>query len=172
MFGMGSTLSVQSFRDVLRSPQPLVLSIYSASFQGGEMTIPYTNVVLTLVAVLVPVALGVTLRSLRPQWAPYAERIGSSAGILVLVGVVASSVYRDTERVFAYTPIEILIASILGPIGFGVGYLGARLLGVGTAQRRAISLETGIQNVPLAIGIIIASFGGSLQFEILRIPLL
>jgi BASS family bile acid:Na+ symporter len=151
---------------------PLMLAIYTASFTSDELTIPFANVVTTLVAILIPVSAGIALRTWRPSAASRAEKIGSISGIAVLVAVIVSSAIRDWERVASFTAEELLAASLLGPLGFAFGWLGASLLGVGTAQRRAISLETGIQNAPLAIGIVIASFSGAIEEEALRLPLL
>ena len=38
-------------------------------------------------------------------------------------------------------------------LGFGVGWLFARLLGLETAKKRAISIEVGLQNSGLAVGL-------------------
>jgi BASS family bile acid:Na+ symporter len=79
---------------------------------------------------------------------------------------------RRVGALFSVTAREILAGTALGPIGFACGWLGAKALGVRGRARRAICLETGIQNAPLAIGIVIASFSGDLEREILRVPLL
>ena len=151
---------------------PVVLALYTTPYTSDELQIPYANVVTTLVAILIPVAAGIALRTWRPQWARRAERIGSVSGIAVLVLVIASGVARESERLLSFTASEVLAGTVLGPIGFACGWVGARALGVDTPQRRAICLETGIQNAPLAIGIVIASFSGALEQEILRVPLL
>jgi BASS family bile acid:Na+ symporter len=151
---------------------PLVLALYTAPFTGQDLTIPYANVVTTLVAVLVPVSLGIALRTWRAGWAARAERVGSLCGIAVLGLVIASGTLGESERLFSFTAREILAGTALGPIGFACGWLGAKALGVRGRARRAICLETGIQNAPLAIGIVIASFSGDLEREILRVPLL
>ncbi len=151
---------------------PLVLSVYTARFTGDELQIPLTNVILTLVAVLVPVSLGVALRGWRVELADRAVRIGSISGIVVILLVIVSNAIRDADLIASFTAAEWFAAAALGPFGFAFGALGARLAGVGLPQRRAITLETGIQNAPLALGIIIASFAGTVQTEILRIPLL
>ena len=60
----------------------------------------------------------------------------------------------------------------LGLIGIVLGYLGATLLRLPEAGRRAVAFETGIQNSPLALGIIIATFPEDKHDEMLWIPLL
>jgi BASS family bile acid:Na+ symporter len=39
-------------------------------------------------------------------------------------------------------------------------------------QRRAVSIETGSQNIPLALGIILISFPSEIRSDILIVPLL
>ena len=53
-----------------------------------------------------------------------------------------------------------------------LGDLAARVSRLPVRQRRAVSLETGIQNSPLAFAIIATSFDGALEAEMLRLPLL
>ncbi|MBK7774998.1 MAG: hypothetical protein IPI43_12840 [Sandaracinaceae bacterium] len=57
-------------------------------------------------------------------------------------------------------------------MGFGLGYLSARLQGLGPAARRAVAFETGIQNSPLALGILMTSFLAELHAQLLWLPLL
>ncbi len=60
----------------------------------------------------------------------------------------------------------------IGLLGMFLGYWLARALGQDTNRSRTISLETGIQNGPLAVLIITLSFSGTMQQEILFIPIL
>ena len=151
---------------------PVVLWLYATPFTSAELTIPYRNIILTLVAVLVPVSLGVLLRSRSTLWARRAERIGSIAGMLVILLVIVGSAIRDWDRISEYARMTIFAGTVLGPIGFALGWLGARLTRQPAPRRRAIALETGIQNVPLVIGIVIASFPGAVQDRILQVPLM
>ena len=48
---------------------PLNLFIYTRSWTGHGVTIPYTNILITLVSILVPVAFGMLLRWKKPEWA-------------------------------------------------------------------------------------------------------
>ena len=151
---------------------PLVLWAYTAPFTSAELQIPYARVATTLVAVVVPVAAGVFLRSRSPRWARRAETWGSFSGWAVLGVVIAGSVQREGAALLAIPARTILAATLLGPLGFALGYLGSRALGLGPAQRRAVSLETGIQNAPLAIAIVLLSFPADVVAEVLVAPLL
>lgn len=72
----------------------------------------------------------------------------------------------------AIEPGVYLAATLLGPIGFALGLGSGWLLGLEAPQRRAVSLETGIQNAPLALGIILLSFEPSVQQAMLPAPML
>ncbi len=62
----------------------------------------------------------------------------------------------------------ILVASIfLGLGGFLFGYYFSRVLGMDKRRSRTVSLETGIQNGPLAFAIITLSFSNNVSGDIL-----
>ena len=56
--------------------------------------------------------------------------------------------------------------------GFALGYGLARLLKQDARRLSAIALETGIQNGPLAVLIVLLSFSGAQQQQALLIPVL
>jgi predicted Na+-dependent transporter len=53
-----------------------------------------------------------------------------------------------------------------------LGFLAARVGGLGRAQQRAVAFETGIQNTPVVIALVLVSFPEEQQMAILRMPLL
>jgi len=151
---------------------PLVLVLYTGPFTGDEIELPLGSIVTTLALVLVPVAIGMGIRAKSERVAGTAERVGSYAGIGVLVLLVGSGVIHN-HQLFIEIPLLGYVSAIgLGVIGMGLGYAAARLLGLGVPQRRAVALETGIQNSPLAFAIILASFPDELADQMLRLPLL
>lgn len=151
---------------------PLVLSIYTRPWTSPELEVPYASIVTTLVAVIVPVALGVLLRSRSEIWARRAERIGSVCGWGVLALVIIGSAIEDRD-ILATIPLPTYAAAtLLGPLGFGLGYAGARLLRLPPTKLRAVCLETGIQNAPLALAVITLSFPEAVARDVLVAPLL
>jgi BASS family bile acid:Na+ symporter len=60
---------------------PICLFLYGRRFTQSDVTIPYLEIVKTLVVLLVPVALGMWLRKRKgPRFATVAEKTGSAAG--------------------------------------------------------------------------------------------
>lgn len=151
---------------------PAVLWLYGRNFTDSSFALPLKDIVITLLLVLVPVAVGMFVRSRSVVWAERVEKAGSACGIGVLVLLVVSGLVNN-NAIFALIPLGGYVGAVaLGLLGIGLGYLAATLGGLGEPQRRAVALETGIQNSPLAIAIIIASFPEASQDVMLRLPLL
>jgi len=151
---------------------PALLYVYSSSFTSASLSIPYGNVISTLAVMLVPMAIGMLVRARAPAAARRVERIGGVAGIGVLLLLIGSALAKNMDLLRATTATMFTAAFGLGALGFGLGWLGARAAGLGAPQRRAVAFETGIQNSPLALGILIASFPGEQQARMLWLPLL
>lgn len=148
---------------------PVLLAAYTA---GSTLEIPYQNITVTLALMLVPLALGMVLRSRAPRAAARAERLGSLSGLGVLLLLVVAGLVRSSGFLAQTTPAMVAAAFGLAALGFGLGYLGAAALRVAEPGRRAIAFETGIQNSPLALGIIVVSFPPALQDRMLWLPIL
>jgi len=137
---------------------PILLAIYAGPFQGDDIRIDIAEVMKSLVACLVPVAGGLFLRSRSERWAKNMEETGAALGIVVILFLIASWLPRNLDRMLQ-ADIAILVVSItLGLGGFLFGYLLSRALGLPPRSCRPVSLETGIQNGPLAFAIILFSF--------------
>lgn len=151
---------------------PLLLMAYAAPLTGTALSIPIGSIVTTLALVLVPVALGIWIRSRNESLAKRIEKLGSAAGVVVLVLLVGSSLFRNYADLASIPASGYAAAIALGLLGMTLGYGVSVLLGLGGAQRRAVALETGIQNSPLAFAIIIAAFEGEEQTQMLWLPML
>jgi bile acid transporter len=151
---------------------PLTLWIYASGYASAGLKIPYGNITTTLAVMLVPLAIGMWVRARRPGAARVVEQVGGVAGLGVLGLLIGTGLYNNMEVLKATTGTMYAAALGLGVLGFGFGWLGARVVGLGSAQRRAVAFETGIQNSPLALGILVASFPGEQQARMLWLPLL
>lgn len=152
---------------------PLLLSFYSGmAGVTGDYVIPAANVAQVLVVLLVPTALGMVLRKVNANIGATIELIGSFMGVVVILFLIGSWVPRNYQLLLD-TPVHVYFATIsIGLVGMLFGYWVARGLAQDTNRSRTISLETGIQNGPLAVLVITLSFAGDMQQEVLLIPVL
>ncbi len=150
---------------------PLTLGFYSAGIEG-EWKVPTGNVVQVLVVLLVPTLLGIALRKWNANIGAVVEMVGGLLGVLVILFLVVSWVPRNWPLLLS-TGFPVYAASIgLGLAGFVLGYGLSRLLRQDARRSRTIALETGIQNGPLAVLIVLLTFTGTQQQEVLLIPVL
>jgi bile acid transporter len=163
---------------------PILLEFYASGFtlqiseamraEGAEsdFVIPTGNIIGSLVLVLVPVAGGMYLRSKSREWAKTAEDTAGFLAIIVILYLLGTAFIRHSG-LFIETPWEIYAASIcVGLLGFLFGFWMSRLFRLPPLFQRAISLETGIQNGPIAFAIILLSFTEPIQSQMLWLAIL
>ncbi|NYS23618.1 bile acid:sodium symporter [Rhodobacteraceae bacterium 2376] len=152
---------------------PILLTFYSGlAGIGAEFVIPAGNVAQVLVVLLVPTALGMVLRKVNPNIGATVELIGSLMGVVVILFLIVTWVPRNYQMLLD-TGAPFYVATIgIGLAGMLFGYWFARTLRQDPNRARTISLETGIQNGPLAVLVITLSFTGEMQQDVLFIPVL
>ncbi|MEM9068290.1 MAG: bile acid:sodium symporter [Myxococcota bacterium] len=148
---------------------PLLVGAYAG---GLSFSVPVGKIATTLALVLVPVVIGMVIRHRSLTAARRAERLGSISGVVVLVVLVASSLWRN-HTLFSTIPLGGYLSAIgLGLGGMILGYLAALALRLSVSERRAIAFETGIQNSPLAFAIVFATLPEDAVDEAIRLPML
>lgn len=150
---------------------PITLAFYSSGIEG-QWQIPRENVIQVLFVLLVPTLLGVALRKWNANAGAVIEMLGGLLGVVVILFLIISWVPRNWHLLLE-TGLPVYTASIgLGLAGFLLGYALSRALRQDTRRARTIALETGIQNGPLAVLIVLLSFSGEQQQLVLLVPVL
>lgn len=106
-----------------------------------------------LLIVLVPVVVGVLLRRFLPRlvaailpWLPLVSVVGIT---LVVLAVVAGS----AAAILSVGLVVALVVILHNGIGYGLGFLAAKAVGLDESARRAVAIEVGMQNSGLAAGL-------------------
>ncbi|MEX2586175.1 MAG: bile acid:sodium symporter [Balneolaceae bacterium] len=163
---------------------PLLLEFYASTFtreisdamraagSDTNFVIPTGNIVGSLLLVLIPAGAGMVLRVRSRAWAKTAEDTAGFVAIIVILYLIGTAFFRHGS-LFLETPWQVYAASIcVGLMGFLFGYWFSRLFRLEPIFQRAISLETGIQNGPVAFAIILLSFSEPVQSQMLWIAIL
>ncbi|MFT4253848.1 MAG: bile acid:sodium symporter family protein [Caulobacter sp.] len=132
---------------------PLVVNLSIAAFEPGDgrVGLRLDKTVEVFLVVLVPVALGMLTRRLKPGFARAMDkpvRIASSLFLAVLVvGAVASNLAELRDEILALAGVTVVFCLASLTLGFVV----PRLLRVARDQAIASAFEVGLHNAALAI---------------------
>lgn len=149
---------------------PFLMFIYAAPFTGELIVVPYSKITSTMLLVLMPVGIGLYIRHKSEKLARKVEKIGSYMGMAVIAFVIASWIPKNSD-LLANAGSKAYFAAILqASLGFFLGFIFSKSLGLGSKAARTVSIETGVQNTTLTLSVLMLSFPG--QREVLLIPML
>jgi bile acid:Na+ symporter, BASS family len=157
---------------------PLLLVTYLGIMQamGLGIEVPTQNIVVTLVLLLVPVAIGMGLRKWNANVGAVIEFGGSVLAVFFIVFLLLSWIPRNWQFLMETGWATYAGAILLGLLGFLFGYGLSAALKLHPRNSRTIALETGIQNGPLAIAIVAFTFVGTtlapMQQAVMAVPAL
>lgn len=148
---------------------PLVLLLYATAL---DLSIPRENIIITLVLLLVPVGIGMVLRKINANVGAVTEFFGSALALFFIAFLMVSWIPRNWQFLLETTGATYLAAIGLGAVGITIGYGFARALKLHPRNARTVGLETGIQNGPLAVAIIVFTFEGTEAQAVMAVPVL
>ncbi|XP_035693247.1 solute carrier family 10 member 6-like [Branchiostoma floridae] len=150
---------------------PLCLWLYSQPWTTPAFVIPYWKIAVTLVLIVVPVGLGVLLKYKSPKGALLFLKIGGFFGFFILI--VAAVLGGLTYKNMWVGPPSIFIMAVVFPlIGYVFGYVIAWLFRMDSKCRKTVCIETGNQNIGLALSILKLTFPAEITGELLLFPLM
>lgn len=150
---------------------PLNIQIYINSGLSNEanLALPFVDIVVTLLTIIVPVALGMLLRRRGAVVGPterfrfplhvWIEKAGNVVGALFLIAAVAvgAAQYPQLFNPNVYAA-EWTLAALFEPLGCFCGFALAKVARLDGRDARAVTLETGVQNYSLILALVLLSF--------------
>jgi BASS family bile acid:Na+ symporter len=138
---------------------PAALFLYSRFIGLDEsLSLEFGELALVIVGLIIPVALGMLLRKFSANIGAVLELVGSVVGLLFIPFLIAIWVPRNWELLLTTEWPTYVVAIGLGLTGIVVAYYISKLLRLHPMNARTIALETGINNGPLAIAVIVAVY--------------
>lgn len=132
---------------------PLLTNLAIHIFEPGDLTVglQFRKTLEVFLIVLVPVALGMTVRALRPAFAHAMDKPVRLASIVILVVVISGAAASSLDLLTANIVRLGGVATAFCLLSLGIGYAVPRLLRIEKPQAVATSFEVGIHNATLAI---------------------
>lgn len=153
---------------------PASLFLYSKLLGLDEsLSIEFGELALVIVGLIIPVTLGMLLRKFSANIGAVLELFGSVIGLLFIPFLIIIWVPRNWQLLLTTQWPTYVVAIGLGVTGITVAYFISKLLRLHPMNARTIALETGINNGPLAIAVIVAVYIDNPGLdEILLVPAL
>ncbi|MDA8887012.1 hypothetical protein N9I02_00600 [Pontimonas sp.] len=153
---------------------PAVILLYSNFLNlDGAVSIDPIELATVIAGLVVPVALGMLVRKLSSNVGAVLELVGGLFGVLFIPFLIIIWVPRNWQLLLSTEWPTYVVAIGLGVMGIFSAYGIARLIRLHPMNARTVGLETGIQNGPLAIAVIIAIYlDTGFVDEILLVPAL
>jgi len=145
---------------------PFGLSFWSSFYEPSaaiirEIEINYLQVFITILSVIaIPLAIGMQVKKHFPVFTlriMFGMRIISIAIFFIIVAI---ALFSNLDIFFNYLPVVFLLVLLHNAVALSTGYYIAVLFGLPKADRRSLSIETGIQNSGLGLLIIFTFFNG------------
>lgn len=124
--------------------------------------LPVLQTMATLfVIVLVPVAIGMWIRKLAPNFAIKSEKAMNVFGFLVLAGVIAALIFEAGEGIGGMLKQAGIAVALLNVLGILYGLLVGRLVGLNRDQAFTVAVELGIKNGALGLMVALSILGST-----------
>jgi BASS family bile acid:Na+ symporter len=132
---------------------PVITNLAIAWFQPGDLTVglQFRKTLEVFMIVLAPVALGMTVRALKPDFAKAMDRPVRIASVAILALVIAGAAVSSFDLLASNFVLLGGIAVVFCGLSLAVGYVVPRLLKIEPPQAVASAFEVGIHNATLAI---------------------
>jgi BASS family bile acid:Na+ symporter len=138
---------------------PLAMPALVSLLAGKWMTINTQSLFMDIVQVVIlPILLGIIAKTVFRRQAAASVKVLPLVSTVAIVLIVAIVVGLNQPKL-ATGSLLILVAVVLhNLLGFALGYLFARMFGMDLAKRKAVMLETGMQNSGLGAALAAAHF--------------
>lgn len=132
---------------------PVITNLAIAWFQPGDLSVglQFAKTLEVFMIVLVPVALGMTVRVIKPSFADAMDKPVRIASILILVLVIAGAVASSFNLLASNFLLLGGVTTAFCVLSLSVGYVVPRILKIAKPQAVASAFEVGIHNATLAI---------------------
>jgi len=132
---------------------PLIVGFSIDYFMGSEaaITMPFKKVIEVFAIVLIPVAIGMTIKRLKPELSTKLEKPVRIASAILLILVIIAAILKDKDKIgdyFAQVGVAALLFNLVSMLS---GYFIPRLFKINNRQSIAIGMEIGIHNGTMAI---------------------
>jgi BASS family bile acid:Na+ symporter len=142
---------------------PFIINYSFVYFMGSDQTIPmqFKKIIEVFVIVLVPVAIGMYLKSKNPSLTSKLEKPIKVVSALFLVAIILVALIKEKDNVVSFFLQVGIVTLVFNLLSMAIGFYIPRLFQLAKKQSISIGMEIGIHNGTMAIYIALSVIGNS-----------
>ena len=156
-----SLTAIISLLSVITVPFVIITSLNLLNLDNIVQDVSLISMALSMfLIVTVPVIFGMSIRKFASNAAISFETTAKKISIFLFILVLIGAILAERNKVISYFAQAGLITLLLNVIMMFLAFYVAQFLGSGSAQKKCIAIECGLQNGTLAIFVATSLFGG------------
>lgn len=131
-----------------------------ANLQRDISLDPFEMVKIVGLLILTPLVIGMMVREKFPDFTTKIQKPFKTLSMVLFFGLIIGALLSNIQNIKEYVGQVFLVVAVLNTLALSGGYYFAKINGLSEIDRRAITFETGIHNVTLALIVIFNFFDG------------
>lgn len=151
------SITMTSFSTLLAPiATPLILLLLAGKWMPVDPIAMFTSIIQVII---IPIILGIIIRRVVPQIVEKSINVIPLISVVAIMIIVSAVVAGNVDTIASAGSIIFAAVVLHNAFGLLFGYITARVLGLDESNRRAISIEVGMQNSGLGVALATAHFG-------------
>lgn len=125
--------------------------------ETGVLSVPFTNIIASLIGLAIPLAIGMAIHKFKPTWALALTKYVKPVTIIVLIAILVLSVTVNQYIFLLMTWQALLCGALVSWSAYVFGALAAFVGRLNRAQIIAVAIEIAFQNSGIAVVILYTS---------------
>lgn len=151
------SITMTSFSTLLAPiATPIILLLLAGKWMPVDPIAMFTSIIQVII---IPIILGIIIRRVVPQIVEKSINVIPLISVVAIMIIVSAVVAGNVDTIASAGSIIFAAVVLHNAFGLLFGYITARILGLDESNRRAISIEVGMQNSGLGVALATAHFG-------------
>jgi BASS family bile acid:Na+ symporter len=138
---------------------PVMTPLMVLWLAGQWITVPFGAMFLSILQVVIfPIVLGLIIHKILGDKTAQFNKVLPLVSVVAITLIIGAVVGSNSQKIMTTGLIVGAVVILHNMCGYGLGFLGAKVLGMNTAKRNAVAIEVGMQNSGLAVSLATAHF--------------
>lgn len=138
---------------------PIMTPLLTLWLAGQWIAVSFSAMFLSIVQVVIlPIVLGLIVHKIFGDKTTEFNKILPLVSVIAINLIIGAVVGVNSHQIMTTGILVGLVVILHNMCGYGLGFLGAKVLGMNTAKRNAVAIEVGMQNSGLAVSLATAHF--------------